>query len=131
MIKRLAMTLFAVLLIAVMAMGFAVGFCAWWDLPADTSQNIFFIYGAATAVAILLCVAGRLMKVSSLAYCVIIGGAVFLVLDFYVWQRFGLMPSVKFSRGGFPPAAIMGLFACALYSMIADPRAPQRFEAER
>jgi hypothetical protein len=44
-----------------------------------------------------------------------------------VWQRFGLMPSAKFLRGGFPPAAIMGLVAGALYraAALATPALPR------
>lgn len=109
-------------IIVILSLGFAWGFGWWWSLPPQQMQEVYLIYAAASAAAIVLCLAGQLMKISGLAYYVIIGGAVFLALDFFIWQRFGLMPSVKFSRGGFPPAAIMGLFACTIYGIIAAPQ---------
>jgi hypothetical protein len=112
----------SIAIIMVLSLSFAWGFGWWWALPLQQMQEVYLIYAAATAAAIVLCLVGQLMRISSLAYYVIIGGAVFLALDFFIWQRLGLMPSVKFSRGGFPPAAIMGLFACTIYGIIAAPQ---------
>ena len=81
------------------------------------------MYAGALAVAIFLFLVGQFMGISSHAYFLIVGGAVFLGLDFLVWQNFGLMPSVKFLRNGFVPSAIMGLFAGVIYGVIAIPTA--------
>ena len=52
---------------------------------------------ALSAVAIFLFLVGQFIGISSHAYFLIVGGAVFLSgLDLLVWQNFGLMPSVKF-----------------------------------
>ena len=52
--------------------------------------------------------------------------SVFLAVDFLVWQRTGIMPHVKFGRGGFVPAAVMGMAAAVLYrvAVVRDVPAP-------
>lgn len=113
---------------ALISAAFAWGFCHWWNITGEAAQSIFLLYAAATAAAIVLCFAGQFLGTSSRAYYVFASGLVFVGLDLFVWQRFGIMPSSKFLRNGFAPAAVMALFAGALYRVIAVPAPPTRYE---
>ena len=127
-LRHVAMTLAGAVVFAAISAAFAWGFCHWWDIKGETAQVIFLLYAAATLVALVLCLAGQLLGVSSHAFYVIASGLVFLGLDLIVWQRFGIMPSSKFLRNGFAPAAVMALFAGAVYRVIAVPAPATRYE---
>lgn len=109
------------LLTAVIAMGFGLLFCWWSGLSADVTASVLLVYGAATAVALLLFLAGQLFRITSHAHYIVVGGTVFLAVDFLVWQLTGIMPAARFVRGGFVPAAIMGLVIGVLYRVVAVP----------
>ncbi|WP_373506117.1 hypothetical protein [Aestuariivirga sp.] len=126
MLRRLATSLIGASVVTIVAMGFACAFCSWWNLDNATANTIYLMYAGALAVTIFLFLVGQFIGISSHAYFLIVGGAVFLGLDFLVWQNFGLMPSVKFLRNGFAPSAIMGLLAGVAYRVIAIPAAMPR-----
>ena len=119
-------TILAIILIAALAMGFGFVFCRWSGLAGVAMREVLVIYAAATAAALVLFLAGHLFRIRSHAYYIVVGAAVFLAVDFLVWQRTGIMPHVKFGRGGFVPAAIIGMAAAVLYRLIAvrDAAAP-------
>lgn len=121
---RILKIILTLILIAALAMGFGIVFCWWSGLAAEAVREVLVIYAAATAVALVLFLAGHLLRVRSHAYYVVIGGAVFLAVDVLVWHRTGIMPYVKFGRGGFVPAAIVGMVAAVLYRLIAVRDAP-------
>jgi hypothetical protein len=113
--------------VSIFAIGFAVVFSWWHGLGGGGSEEIMAIYAVAIVIAALLFLIGHALRIRSDAYYIIAGGIVFLGVDYIVWQRLGLMPSVKFSRGGFVPAGILGVFLGPVYRIIAV-RVPPVFQ---
>ncbi len=108
-------------IVAVLALGFGLGFVAWHGLATEQRTEVFIIVGGGILAMWVLLLAGHAFGIKGDGYYITVGGLVFLGVDFILWQRLGLMPSVKFSRGGFIPAGILGVFLGPLYRIIAVP----------
>jgi len=118
---RLLKIILGLVLSAVIAMGFGWLFCWWSGLQGEAMADVLLAYGMATGVALVLFPSGQLLRFTSHAYFIVTGAAVFLVVDFLVWHRTGVMPAARLVRGGFVPAAIMGLVIGVLYRVVAVP----------
>lgn len=108
---------------ACLAMGFGWIFIWWTGLSGAQAGEVLLLYVAAVILLAGLFVAGELIPARSLAYYVVAGGAVFLAVDVIVWWHFGIMPAARFVRGGFVPAAIVGLVIGVIYRVVAVPTA--------
>ena len=115
------MILVAIIVVTFAALAFGYGFTLFWQLDAAKTQEVLALYAMAAAAASLLFLTGQILGAKGHGYYVIMGGAVFLVLDVMVWRRFGIMPAVKFSHGGFIPAGILGVFLGPIYRIVAIP----------
>lgn len=119
--SRVLATIAGLSLSAALAMGFGWLFCWWLGLSGDMTASVLIVYAAATAVALVLLLAGQLFRIMSHAYYIAVSGAVFLAVDLVIWQLTGIMPAARFVRGGFVPAAIMGLVIGVLFRVVAVP----------
>lgn len=122
--SRFLLTLLGLGLCAVIAMGFGLAFTQWHGMGPADSTAVLLLYAAATVLALAGFLGGQVMGVRSHAYYMVIAAALFLGVDVLVWLNYGLMPSVKFPRGGFVPAAILGVFLGPVYRVIAVPDLP-------
>lgn len=102
-------------------MGFGVAFTLFHGMAPADRASILLLYAAATVLALAGFLGGQAMGMRSLAYYMAVAAVIFLGVDALVWLGYGLMPSSRFLRGGFVPAAIMGVFVGPIYRIIAVP----------
>lgn len=124
--KRLAGIIGGLLVIVVIALAFCWTFIWWTGLSGARADEVLLLYAAATAILGGLFMAGLLIPVRGHAYYIIAGATVFLAVDFIVWWRTGITPAARFVRGGFVPAAIMGMVLGPVFRAFAlhGPPAP-------
>ena len=121
MLGQLARMVIVICIMAALAMGFGWLFCWWSGLGGEAMKDVLLIYAAATGMALTLFLGGHVFRITSQAYYIVIGGAIFLAVDLLVWQHTGIMPAAKFVRGGFLPAAIIGFVLGIIYRVVAVP----------
>jgi hypothetical protein len=124
MVGRLTMSLIAAVAAGLVALGFGYLFCRWHGLGGEATSNVMLLYGLAAVAMMLLFLLGQVLGIRGHAYYIIIGGALFLGVDVLVWLDLGIMPHVRFGRGGFVPAGVMGVFLGPVFRVIAPAPPP-------
>ena len=81
---RFFMTFPGFVLAAAVAMGFGWLFCWWSALHGAAMREVLVIYGGATDVALFLFLGGQPLRVTSHAFYIVIGSAVFLAVNILV-----------------------------------------------